>query len=128
MSEYMTTDEVCGRLSRAGIDIKTVNKVFAARLEPDAPDDPLYEHDPDKKYVLAVPEPGGRVFLVVYRFNHGNPFRKDRSLEMPQETGPDWRPRWLSVEGPFELRIDGSTGKPDPACELLTKARELTNE
>lgn len=116
----MTTEEVCGRLARAGIDLKTVNKVFAARLEPENLE------DPDKKHVLAVPEPGGRVFLVVYRFGRGEPFRRDPTVKGPQETGANWTPRWLSVEGPYALAVD-ALGKPLPECELLTKAKELTS-
>lgn len=116
----MTTEEVCGRLSRAGIDTKTVSKVFAARLEPENLE------DPDKKHVLAVPEPGGRIFLVVYQFGLGEPLRRNPRLDMPQEQGQDWRPRWLSVEGPFRIELD-EEGRPLPGCEVLMKARELTS-
>ncbi len=116
---YLSTEEVCGRLSRAGIDTATVSKVFAARLNPENLD------DLDRIFVLAVPEPGGRVFLVRYKFGTGAPLPKDPTVTMPQESGPDRRPRWLSVEGPYSVELD-EAGKPKADCELFTKAKEFT--
>jgi hypothetical protein len=129
MSEYLSTEEVCGRLARAGIDTKTVSKIFAARLEPEKLDE-LGKDIETYRGVVAVPEPGGRVFLVVYKFGTGAPLLADRSLDMPQETGPDRRPRWISVNGPYQLDLipgpKAGTQVPDPECELLRKAKELT--
>jgi hypothetical protein len=130
MSEFMTTEEVCGRLSRAGIDTKTVSKIFAARLEPEKLDE-LDKTIETYRGVVAVPEPGGRVFLVVYKFGTGAPLPQDPTIEIPQETGPDRRPRWISVNGPYQLDLipgpKPGTQVPDPECELLRKAKELTN-
>jgi hypothetical protein len=110
MSGYMTTEEVCGALSRGGVDEARVGKIFAARLQPQNLDDA----DRDRKFVMGVPSGNGKVFLVVYRFGLGAPMARKDPLD---EGGPDWRPRWLSVEGPF----DGSDMK-----AVEDKARELT--
>jgi hypothetical protein len=91
---YLTTDEVCGLLARGGVDEATVGKVFAARLEPQN------LTDPEKKFVLAARAAHGQCFLVVYRFGLGRPLIKETPLD---EGGPDWRPRWISVEGPFDM-------------------------
>lgn len=132
MTEYLQTEEVCGFLARAGVPIQSVNKVFCARLQPEVPEGTDAEIDYEKIYVLAVPEPGGQVYLVRYKFNLGNPFIRDRSLDIPQEKGRDWRPRWLSVEGPYQLDLIDNPDKPgfkmpDPECEVMTKAREFTS-
>jgi hypothetical protein len=95
MSEYLTTERVCGQLAAAGVDEATVGKVFAARLQPTN-----LGEDTERKFVLGVPAPGGQVFLLVYRFGLGRPLVKKHPLD---EGGPDWRPRWVSVEGPFDL-------------------------
>lgn len=136
-TEYLHTEEVCGILARAGVPIQSVNKVFAARLQPEVTDangEAIENADIDfeKVYVLAVPEPGGLVYLVRYKFGLGNPFRKDHSLDIPQEKGRDWRPRWLSVEGPYQLDLIDNPDRPgfkmpDPECEVMAKAREFTN-
>jgi hypothetical protein len=104
---YMSTEQVCGALARAGVDEAMVGKVFAARLQPQN------LSDPDKKFVMGAVA-GDRVYLVVYRFGLGRPLIKQSPLD---EGGPDWRPRWLSVEGPFPLA--------DKAA-VEAKARELT--
>lgn len=106
MSEYMTVEEVCGELVAGGVDEATVGKVFAARLDPQNLD------DPDKKFVLGVPAPGSKAFLVVYRFGTGRRIIKNHPLD---EGGPDLRPRWLSVNGPFEM------------SDAPAKAKELTS-
>jgi hypothetical protein len=107
---YLSTEEVCGALARGGVDEATVGKIFAARLQPQNLDDA----DRDRKFVMGVPAPDGRAFLVVYRFGPGTPLARKDPLD---EGGPDWRPRWLSVEGPF----DGTDRK-----AVEDKARELT--
>ena len=104
MSEFLSTEEVCGHLARAGVDEATVGKVFSARLQPQK------LTDPEKKFVLGIPSAGG-VFLVLYKFGLGQRLVKKSPLD---EDGPDWKPRWLSVEGPFTL------------AEAGDKARELT--
>jgi hypothetical protein len=106
MSDFLSTEEVCGQLALAGVDEATVGKVFAARLRPQN----LTE--PDKKFVLGVPGPSGQVYLVVYKFGLGQKLVKSSPLD---EDGPDWRPRWMSVEGPFTLE------------EAPDKAKELTS-
>lgn len=102
----MTTEQVCGELAAAGVDEATVGKVFAARLQPQKLE------DQDKIFVMGVPGPDGQVYLVVYKFGLGKPLVKLSPLD---ESGPDWRPRWVSVEGPFDGR---------EAAEA--KAKELT--
>lgn len=109
VDEYLTTEEVCGRLASAGVDEATVGKVFAARLEPEN----LDEEKRARKFVMGVPAPDGQVFLLVYRFGPGTPLEKLTPLD---EGGPDWRPRWLAVEGPFASGVVGE------------KARELTSD
>lgn len=108
MSEtYLTVEQVCGALAESGVDEATVGRVFAARLQPTNLD---YE---DRKFVMGVPSPEG-VFLLVYRFGLGSPLVKNSPLD---EGGPDWRPRWLAVEGPFPLDED----------VINAKAKELTS-
>ncbi len=125
MSEnYLSVEEVCGRLSRAGIDTATVSKIFAARLEPEKLDE-LGKDIESYRGVVAVPEPSGRVYLVLYKFGTGAPLPQDPTITIPQESGPDRRPRWISVNGPYKVELDAA-GKPKPDCELLVKAKELT--
>ena len=147
--DYLTTQDVCGRLASLGVDEATVGRVFAARPAPGAParprltelkrkpnltgaeeeerdslleqaarDDLEYRRtfDYDRKFVLGVPVPGRKAVLLVYRFGCGEPLLRDPAVEGPQETGPNWRPRWISVEGPFPLDQDA----------ISAKARELT--
>ena len=90
-SEYLTTEQVCGKLSAAGVDEATVGKVFSARLQPQNLD------DPERKFVMGV-QSGDVAYLIVYRFGTGEPLFANSPLD---EKGPDWRPRWISVEGPF---------------------------
>ena len=116
--EYLTTEEVCGRLASAGVDEAMVGKVFASRLEPEN----LTQSD--KKFVMGIPGPGNQAFLLVYQFGPGTPLVKASPLD---EGGPDWRPRWLSVEGPFEFTLD-EEGRPSADCELVVKSRELTGD
>jgi hypothetical protein len=104
---YLTTDQVCGALAAAGVDAAEVGKVFAARLEPQ------HLEDPDKKIVLGAAAPDGQVYLIVARFGLGRPLVKNHPLD---ESGPDWRPRFLSVEGPF----------PGDRKTIEAKAKELT--
>jgi hypothetical protein len=104
-TNYLSTAQVCGELASHGVDEATVGRVFAARLEPENLD------DPDRKYVIGVPCPGNRALLVVFRFGPGTPMAKLSPLD---EGGPDWVPRWISVEGPF------------PREEAEAKSRELT--
>lgn len=106
MTTFLSTEDVCGKLTAAGVDTATVGKVFAARLQPKNLD------DPDKKFVLGVPSPSGQAFLVVYEFGLGTPLAKASPLD---EGGPDYRPRWISVEGPFTV------------AEAIEKAKELTS-
>ena len=112
MSEYLTTERVCGQLAAAGVDEATVGKVFAARLQPQH----LEDEELDRKFVMGVPVPGGQVFLLVYRFGLGRPLIKKHPLD---EAGPDWRPRWVSVEGPFDLADREA---------VESRARELTSD
>lgn len=107
---YLSTEELCGLLAKAGVDEATVGKVFAARLQPLN----LDEADRDRKFVMGVPGPFGTAFLVIYQFGLGAPLTRKDPLD---EGGPDWRPRWISVEGPF----DGADRK-----AVAAKARELT--
>ena len=102
---YLTVEQVCGQLAAAGVDEATVGRVFAARLEPQNLD------EPDKKFVLGVPAPGNRAYLIVYKFGLGQPQVKKSPLD---EGGPDLRPRWVSVEGPFKTE------------DAAVKAKELT--
>jgi hypothetical protein len=106
MSE-LTVEQVCGKLTAGGVDAATVGRVFAARLEPQNLE------DPERKFVLAVPGSHAQAFLVVYKFGPGTPLVKDHPLA---EGGPDWRPRFLSVEGPF----------PSAREAIEARARELT--
>lgn len=108
---YLTTDEVCAKLQAAGADPKTVSRVFAARLQPQNLD------DPDHKYALGVPV-GDQAYLVIYRFGPGRPLVAKSPLD---ESGPDWRPRWLSVEGPFPAAT------PEDLQRINKKSGELTN-
>lgn len=108
MSTYLTTEQVCGRLAAAGVDNATVGKVFAARLEPENLE------DADKKFVMGVMS-GKQVYFVLYQFGLGRPMVKADPLD---EGGPDWRPRWLSIEGPFTFA---------DSDEANAKARELTS-
>ena len=89
---YLTVEQVCGQLAAAGVDEATVGRVFAARLEPQNLD------DLEKKFAIGLPGPAGWVFLVIYKFGLGRPLAKKSPLD---EGGPDWRPRFVSVEGPF---------------------------
>lgn len=109
MSEYLSTEEVCGQLSRAGVDEATVGKVFSARLQPLH----LDAADRDRKFAMGVPGPDGQAFLVLYRFRHGEMLVRNDPLD---EAGPDFRPRWISVEGPF----------PGDRASVEAKSRELT--
>jgi hypothetical protein len=109
MSEYLTTERVCGQLAAAGVDDATVGKVFAARLQPQNLE------DGDRKFILGVPAPGRKVFLLVYKFGLGRPMVKNNPLD---EGGPDWRPRWISVEGPFDMADREA---------VESRARELTS-
>jgi hypothetical protein len=103
---YLSTEEVCGTLARAGADEATVGKFWAARLQPQNLD------APDKKHALGAIV-GDQAYLVIFRFGLGAPLVKSDPLD---EGGPDWRPRWLSVEGPF----------PADRKSVEAKARELT--
>src|ERR1700733_1246917 len=103
---YLSVEEVCGTLARAGVDEATVGKIFASRLQPQNLD------DPERKFALAVPA-GGQAYLVLYRFGPGTALVKSTPLD---EDGPDWKPRWISVEGPF----------PTDRATVEAKARELT--
>lgn len=107
---YLTTEEVCGKLAEAGVDEATVGKVFAARLQPQNLD------DPDKKFVIGVPGPGATAFLVVYQFGLGRPQVKNSPLD---ESGPDWTPRWLSVNGPYQIEDRAAV---EAAAKELTSA------
>ena len=130
----LTTEVICGRLASLGVDEATVGRIFAARPSPSAPkiestgdedaDLAAQEHadaefrrtfDFERKFVMGVPVPGRKAVLLVYRFGRGEPLLRDRSVKGPQETGPNWRPRWVSFEGPM------------PLDEVEAKARELTN-
>lgn len=103
---YLTTEQVCGKLAEAGVDPATVGKVFAARLKPQ------HLEDSNRKFVMGVPAPdGSRAYLLVYKFGLGRPLAQASPLD---ESGPDWRPRWVSVEGPFAVD------------EAMEKAKELT--
>ena len=106
---YLTIEQVCNTLAEAGVDQATLSKVFSARLQPQNLD------DQDRKFVMGVPDGLGNAYLVVYKFGLGRPLVKNSPLD---ESGPDWRPRWVSVEGPFDAE-DTET--------LNTKARELTS-
>jgi len=97
VSEYLTTEQVCGQLAAGGVDEATVGRVFSARMHPQNLD------DPKQKFVLGVPADDDRVYLVVYRFGPGTPLVRKSPLD---ENGPDWRPRWLSVEGPFSVSTE----------------------
>jgi hypothetical protein len=102
--EYMSTEEVCGTLARAGVDEAQVGRFWSARLQPQRLD------DPDKKIALAVVN-GEQAWIVVARFGLGTPLAKASPLD---EGGPDWRPRWMSVNGPY------------PVDQVEERARELT--
>src|ERR1700739_1666974 len=104
--EYMTTEQVCGILAKGGVDEVTVGKVFAARLQPQHLD------DPEKLFVMGVPDGLGNAFLVTYKFGLGRPQVKKSPLD---EDGPDWRPRWVQVIGPL------------PRQDAEAKAKELTS-
>lgn len=102
MSEFLSTEEVCGQLARAGVDEATVGKVFSARLQPQK------LTDQTRKFALGVAAPGGGFYLVVYKFGLGRKQVKKSPLD---EDGPDWRPRWISVEGPFTRETVESAAK-----------------
>jgi hypothetical protein len=102
---YLTTEEVCGKLAAAGVDEVQVGRIFTARLQPDGV-------DPDTKLALAVKTPDGQVYFALAQFGTGRPLIKNTPLD---EGGPDWRPRWISVEGPFTLE------------EAPAKSKELTS-
>ena len=107
MDTYLPVEEVCGTLAKAGVDEAQVGKVFAARLQPQN------LGDPERKYALAVVA-GEDAYLVIYRFGPGSPLVKASPLD---EGGPDWRPRWLSVEGPF----------PADTATVAAEAKRLTS-
>jgi hypothetical protein len=113
---YLDVQVVCSKLAAAGVYEDEIGKVYAARQQPEHLD------DTEKKFVMAAKTAEGEVMLVVYRFGLGQPLVKRHPLD---EGGPDWRPRFLAVEGPFQLVLDAN-GNLDPACELATKAKELT--
>lgn len=107
-STYLTVEQVCGKLAEAGVDEATVGKVFAARLKPQNLE------DPDELYAMGVPCGGDPVFpaeiyLVVYKFGLGRPMIKKSPLD--EESGPDWRPRFVSVQGPYPGRAPDESGK-----------------
>jgi hypothetical protein len=98
--KYLTVEQVCGKLAKGGCDEVEVGKVFAARLEPENLD------DPDKKIVLGALTQDGKVFLVLCQFGPGTPRVKASPLD---EGGPDWRPRFISVNGPYDRDAIPST-------------------
>ncbi len=93
----LSTEEVCGLLAAAGVDESVVGRVFSARLQP------LNLGNPDAKFCLGVPSPGGQAFLVLYKFG--------KAIGAETE---HWTPQWLSVEGPF------------PVADIPEKSKELT--
>lgn len=103
---YLTTDQVCGRLAALGVDAKQVSQVFSARLQPQN------LADADRKFALGV-RAADQVYIVVYKFGLGTPLVRKSPLD---EDGPDWRPRWVSVEGPY----------PNDKAVIEAKAAELT--
>lgn len=104
-TEYLTTDEVCGKLAAAGVDVGEIGKVWAARLQPQKLD------NLDKKYPLVARGPDRQVYLIIFRF--GRPIG-------PEED--HWTPRWLSVEGPFPAATEADR------LALGDKAKELTTD
>jgi hypothetical protein len=104
--DYLSTRQVCDKLTAAGADPVMTSRVFSARLQPQNLD------NPDKVFAMAVPASGGQVLLVTYRFGLGRPLTRSSPLD---EAGEDWTPRWLGVAGPF------------PADDAETRARELTS-
>ena len=104
---YLTVEQVCGRLAAAGVDEKQVGKVFAARLRPQNLE------DTSRLFAMAVTAGGDPVFpaevsLAVYQFGLGRPLVKKSPLD---EDGPDWRPRWVSVKGPYPGRAPDESAK-----------------
>jgi len=118
--KYLTVEEVCGKLARGGCDEVEVGKVFAARLEPENLD------DADRKMPLVAQAAEG-VFIVVCQFGLGKPRVKASPLD---EGGPDWRPRFISVNGPYSAPPKDATGTPildtPELLALQAKAKELT--
>jgi hypothetical protein len=107
---YLTVEQVCGKLTEAGVDEKTVSKVFSARLKPQN------LKDPDHLYAMGVTCGGDPVFpehvyLVVYKFGLGRPMVRTDPADGPGEEGPDWRPRFVEVQGPFPGRAPDETAK-----------------
>lgn len=91
----VTIDEVCERLLDEGADPAEVSKVHSSRMQPQKLD------NPDAKYALGVTNPDKtEAWLVLYRFGKGAPMVKESPLD---ESGPDWRPRWVSVHGPYPI-------------------------
>jgi hypothetical protein len=119
--KYLTVEEVCGKLARGGCDEVEVGKVFAARLEPEN----LDSDDKDKKFPLVAQAAEG-VFIVVCQFGLGKPRVKASPLD---EGGPDWRPRFISVNGPYSKPpLDESKTPIIDSPELIAlqaKAKEL---
>jgi hypothetical protein len=119
---YLTTEQVCSALAEAGVDMATISKIFSARLRPQNLD------DPDKLYTAgctAGPDPvfPAEVYLVLYRFGLGRPLVRESPLD---ESGPDWRPRWISVEGPFPGRAPTESVKEFQA-RIGQISKELTS-
>jgi hypothetical protein len=109
MTQFLTTEQVCGKLAAGGVDEATVGRVFAARLQPQK----LDKDEFDRKFTMGIPARNGQVYVVVYQFGLGKPLVKETPLD---EGGPDWRPRWVSVEGPFADKE-----------VALARSRELTS-
>jgi hypothetical protein len=120
--KYLTVEQVCGKLARGGCDEEEVGRVFAARLEPEN----LDAADKDKKFPLVAAARGNQVYIVVCQFGLGRPLVKASPLD---EGGPDWRPRFISVNGPYPAPPLDAAGNPVPGPELAElgiKAQELT--
>jgi hypothetical protein len=119
--QYLTTEQVCGRLDAGGVDEATVGKVFAARLQPQNLD------DPDHLYTMGCttgdPVFPAEVYLVVYKFGLGRPLVQESPLD---EGGPDWRPRWVAVEGPYPGRAPDESAK-DFKARIGKISEELTS-
>lgn len=91
----MTLDEVCERLLDEGADPQEVSKVHSSRMQPQKLE------NPDAKYALGVTDTArSQAWLVLYRFGTGKALVKNTPLD---EGGPDWRPRWISVHGPYPI-------------------------
>jgi hypothetical protein len=107
-SVYITVEQVCGKLAAEGVDERQVSKVFAARLKPQNLE------DPDHLYTMGCVAGGDpvfpeRVYLVVFKFGLGKPMIKKSPLD--EDSGPDWRPRFVSVQGPFPGREPTESAK-----------------